>query len=331
MKYLQSLDFSLKHFLRASNLPGLEYRLRLAGFYTVTDLLGTDVSELVSSGFTALMARRLLLALDEYVCKQLERRGALPLPFQLVRPGGKISSEPTDKMKAVPTFGKRNVKRASLPEGSRKQTSGSAGSFGQSSGRSMAVIRLMEEELPPAVHFPHSLRDLEEGGGGEGVGPGGADEPDFRSAEWRRRSLSFNSAPLPEPLRRTLSVPADYCWNCPNGEIWDTDTRVRHYSCPPSLSSTAISTVTAESLVSAVAGSEDAGEACASMQQLLIRCRWEEGRREAVRVGGVEAVLVAMTRYCEVADVAELCCRLLSLLCREDEGERRSCSCQHCC
>ena len=66
----QSVDKSLKVFLRVNNLPGLEYRLHLAGYYTLGDLLSTNVELLCAGGITSLMARRLLNALDEYIQSQ---------------------------------------------------------------------------------------------------------------------------------------------------------------------------------------------------------------------------------------------------------------------
>lgn len=59
-------------FLRVSNRPRLEYRLRLAGYYTITDFMYADAETLCKKGFTGLMARRLLNALDNYIQRQLE-------------------------------------------------------------------------------------------------------------------------------------------------------------------------------------------------------------------------------------------------------------------
>jgi len=60
----------MKVFLRASNLPGLEYRLKLAGYRSLGDLLNTDRETLMSKGFTGIMAQQLMNAVAEYINKQ---------------------------------------------------------------------------------------------------------------------------------------------------------------------------------------------------------------------------------------------------------------------
>ena len=115
-KYLLSLDRNMKAFLRASNLPGLEYRLKLAGYRTFHDLLTTDRETLEASGFTAIMAQRLMNAVSEYIDRQLQRSEAERLPFRLVRRGQRIQTEPSESMKDNPNYQKRNVKRRKLVE-----------------------------------------------------------------------------------------------------------------------------------------------------------------------------------------------------------------------
>ena len=155
----QSLDRSLKVFLRASNLPGLEYRLKLAGYHRLDDLLDTDAETLTSQGFTRLMAKRLMTSLDSYILRHLDITEGQPSPFQLVRRGHlgqKIKSDPSDEMKALPNYGKRNVKR---------QSSSDQALFGRS-GKKMAaqrkhhsaVVRLMsEEQIPSEPIFPNMI------------------------------------------------------------------------------------------------------------------------------------------------------------------------------
>ena len=158
-KDYQSLDRSLKVFLRASNLPGLEYRLKLAGYQTLDDLLDTDVEKLASEGFTRLMAKRLMTALDSYIKRHLDVTGGQPSPFQLVRRGHigqKIQSDPSDEMKALPNFGKRNVKRQSSSEqvavGYKRRTNS------KPKQRHSAVVRLMsEEQIPSEPIFPNVI------------------------------------------------------------------------------------------------------------------------------------------------------------------------------
>lgn len=157
----KSLDRSLKAFLRASNLPGLEYRLRIAGYNGLSDLLDADVETLCAHGFTPLMAHRLLGALDEYLVRQLDQSEGLPIPFQMVRKGQKINSTPTDKMKALPTFGKRNVKRQRQPDPpkmAKRRVGPSKGAKVIGQNRPVAYLRLMSEDsLPNEPIFPNVL------------------------------------------------------------------------------------------------------------------------------------------------------------------------------
>ena len=110
-RYLLSLDRSMKAFLRASNLPGLEYRLRLAGYHTFHDLLSADQQTLEARGFTGIMSQRLLRAMSEYIRRQLSRSEEERLPFRLVRRGQRIRTEPSESMRENPNYQKRNVKR----------------------------------------------------------------------------------------------------------------------------------------------------------------------------------------------------------------------------
>ena len=325
-RYLDSLELSLKQFLRASNLPGLEYRLRLAGFYSVSDLVEARESDLVASGFTMIMARRLLTALVEYLRRHFDRTGGPTLPFQLVRPGQKITSEPSEKMKAIPTFGKRNVKRSKPQTDKRPHPSPAAtvSSLGRSAGRkSAAVIRLMDQESLGTHHFapPSSLpvqEEEEEEEETEEAGGGNREDTDLNRVYLGGRNLPLSVSH--KPLRRTMSVPADYRyrWSSTDLDI-HTHIRVRHYSCPPSLvymATDAFSMATMTSLVGTLFTSDDVEAVCAVLQVMAVKCRREDERREAVRVGGVEAVVVALEKHCEVADLAESCCRLLRLLTR---------------
>lgn len=166
----RSLDRSLKAFLHASNLPGLEYRLRIAGYHKLSDLYDADVNSLCAHGFTQLMAARLLRALNDYILKQMDKSEGLRLPFQMVRKGQKIKSDPTEKMKALPTFGKRNVKRQQRSEGSKpvkhpkKTVTSSKGGKVTTQKRSMPFLRLMSEEnLPSEPIFPHTVPETREG------------------------------------------------------------------------------------------------------------------------------------------------------------------------
>lgn len=169
----RSLDRSLKAFLRSSNLPGLEYRLRLTGYNTLSDLLNASEAQLCASGLTPLLARRLLVALDDYIVRQLDRNEGVQIPFQLVRKGQKIKSDPTEKMKAMPTFGMQNVRRRQpLPEAAkmgRKRASKGSGTVSKGGGkvaassqrRPVSFVRLMSEEnLPTEPIFPNVLPEV---------------------------------------------------------------------------------------------------------------------------------------------------------------------------
>lgn len=176
----KSLDRGLKAFLRSSNLPGLEYRLRLAGYNSLSDLLDADVDTLCAHGFTPLMARRLLGALDEYLVRHLDRSEGIQLPFQLVRKGQKIKSDPTEKMKALPTFGKRNVKRQGFnepPKIAKKRTASSKGAKVAAPKRPVSYVRLMSQEnLPTEPIFPNVLSEVFSGEVEEGGGRGEEEE-----------------------------------------------------------------------------------------------------------------------------------------------------------
>ncbi len=159
----RSLDRSLKSFLKSSNLPGLEYRLRLAGYNALSDLLDADIEMLCAHGFTPIMARRLLRALEEYVIGSLNQSEEdFPLPFQLVRKGQKINSDPTEKMKAMPTYGKQNVKRQRFivsPKMAKKRSSSKGNKMKNPNPKQpVSYVRLMSEDsLPSEPIFPNVL------------------------------------------------------------------------------------------------------------------------------------------------------------------------------
>ena len=172
-KYLLSLDRSLKAFLRASNLPGLEYRLRLAGYHTFHDLLSADQPTLEAQGFTGIMAKRLLRAVADYLRKQLCRSEGERLPFRLVRRGQRIQTEPSESLRENPNYQKRNVKRQK--------------SSGEDTARNMAAsshqiapapmpsrVRLMAESDLQLQHLIYPAPQPPEVTSGEG---GGSVEP----------------------------------------------------------------------------------------------------------------------------------------------------------
>ena len=150
----QSLDKSLKMFLKANNLPGLEYRLRLAGYYSLGDLLSANVELLCAEGITCLMARRLLNAVDDHIHRHVELEEGANQPFKLVRKGQKIPSEPSKQMMALPTYGVPNKKRKrSVDDGRSEMSKAGAADSGSKSGISVSKIRLMSADILKQQHF----------------------------------------------------------------------------------------------------------------------------------------------------------------------------------
>ena len=323
---LKSLDRSLKAFLRASNLPGLEYRLRLGGFYSVDDLIGVDVRLLGQRGFTALMAKRLINALDEYISRHLE---GPRLPFQVVRQGQKMNLHPTDSMRSMPTFGKQNVKRRKgLQEMTHKPAKTKPAVV-----HAPPRIRLMSNEMlkaeryvlplspePSPAHVPAAPL------ANQGRNIATTEIVDF-NVRYAANMSHFNSAAAfpPEPLRRTASVPGDFQWY--GGQINETDPfywqlhhHIRHYSCPASLVST--TTHSLESLLSTVETGMDANTVFTALQQLVLRCKGSPSRRAKVlQLGGVGAATNALQRMNEYPEMVAEGCRLLKLLTRRGRRE----------
>ncbi len=147
---LKSLDRSLKTFLRLSNLPGLEYRLRMAGYYTVVDLLDASEDTLKARGFTPLMARRLMTALYDYITRHVEV--GPHVRFKMVRQGQKIRQEASEKVKAMPTYGKRNFKRQSSLQDNAGSAKGSRPSI-LPAAKTPARVRLMSDEVLNLQHL----------------------------------------------------------------------------------------------------------------------------------------------------------------------------------
>jgi hypothetical protein len=118
-----TLDRTLKGFLHYSNLKGLEYRLRIAGVYTLEDLAYTDEIKLSQhGGFTRLMARRLLMALDDY----LESDGDIVETSitQTSHTSAKRRSlyRASTLLRSQKNYGRMNVKRSNSSGGSKKSS-----------------------------------------------------------------------------------------------------------------------------------------------------------------------------------------------------------------
>ena len=151
-KYLLSLDRNMKVFLRASNLPGLEYRLKLAGYRTFHDLLTTDRETLEAKGFTGIMAQRLMAAVIEYLNRQIHRSEEEQLPFRLVRKGQRLQTEPSESMRDNPNYRKWNVKRQKS-SGDETTKKGPQGSVPLTSTQTPSHIRLMSKSDLQVQHL----------------------------------------------------------------------------------------------------------------------------------------------------------------------------------
>ena len=251
VKYFQSLDRSMKAFLRASNLPGLEYRLKLAGYRTFADLLRTNREALVASGFTGIMARQLMNAVEHY---RAHGQSEQLLPFQLVRRGQRLPKEPSERMKLNPNFRKQNLKRSKSLDGASKtrrpaSTVGGA-VLGSKTAQGPSKVRVMSRddlalqhllspspEMPPpssssAVSRPDKPPEEEDGRKVLGMI---VNSCDFSS---RLEETDFPAGGV--CLSRSFSIPAEFQWmtNAVTNHCESTchlPSLARRYSSPPSL------------------------------------------------------------------------------------------------
>ena len=328
-----SLDRNLKVFLRASNLPGLEYRLRLARYHTLSDLLDTSVEELCARGFTMVMARRLLNALGEYIQRHLDEDEGANLPFRLVRRGQKILVGPSEQMKALPTYGKQNVKRQKLADDKRSKPNKLAvrGVKSKTSGRTPSRIRLMSEETLKQQHFalPATLEEkgkrLLEPCENDLVSGSSESKEDAVFSDDSEEvhhivvSRRFSDSPL-AGLTRSVSVPEDFKWNwgTPLEQEplpWYLQFRVRCYSSPGSLASPPITTI--ESLVRTLTSTDEPSTVINTLQSLVTKCKRHPPDTEAERQDAVMAVAGVLQKECDLRDTAELCCKALKHLTRD--------------
>ena len=334
-----SLNRSLKVFLRASNLPGLEYRLRLARYYTLSDLLDANVEVLCDRGFTMLMARRLLNALEEYIQRHLDEEEGANLPFKLVRRGQKISMGPSELMKALPTYGKQNVKRHKSVDNKRSKPSKLAAAAGgvrnKAAGKTPSRIRLMSEETLKQQHFvlPTTLEEVGRrhlqppenvvvSGRSEIEDDTVFDANDIEEVDHTTTSRSSSTSPLSSSysLIRSVSIPADlkWSWGRPPGQEplpWYLQYRVRCYSSPGSLASPPITTI--ESLVSTLTSTDDTGIVYITLRLLITKCKHHPLDTKAQRLDATAAVADALQKMCDLPDVAVLCCKVLKYLTRD--------------
>ena len=332
----------MKVFLRASNLPGLEYRLKLAGYRRLDDLLRTDRDTLMARGFTGIMAQQLMTAVSEYVNRQFCRSEEEQLPFRLVRKDQRIQTEPTEGMKESPNFHKPNIKRQKSFEGSVSQHATKRGQNHTSAARreltpltsktqTPSLVRLMSEEdlqlqhfiSPPPVIDSSGSMSLEEGGGRvlgiivksplveeeegeEGEADFSADETDFPVA------IKFGTR-----IQRSFSIPADFKWLLTETSSRYSVYRVRCYSSPPSVAASfTLSVLPVASILDQLQKTQDINGIFSSLCLLLQRCRKTSCAWEARRLGGLGIVVRSLQRHCEVLKIADVCCRLLQYLSR---------------
>ena len=228
----RTLDTSLKGFLRACNMKGLEYRLRLAGkpeeatstntiacaidlflvsqsphalclsfslgVYTLEDLVEKDEAALTHHGFTQLMARRLFRSLEDYLS------GPEVTPFMVVRPNRRLSTGPSIIMRSSHNYGKINKKRSSMKSKNRsssKRNSSRRSNHTQNQERP----KKMSTPLPmvKVVRVKPSASPLSE----ENELPVGNDDTDSPSTEEEERLPSF-STPSPSPIPSPSPVPS---------------------------------------------------------------------------------------------------------------------------
>ena len=344
VKYLQSLDRSMKVFLRASNLPGLEYRLKLAGYRSLGDLLSTDRETLMSKGFTGIMAQQLMNAVAEYINKQAYRSEEERLPFRLVRRGQRIQTQPSESMRENPNFRKPNVKRQKSLEGPVAQRPVKRGQSIAVAKREVSpapkahtpsLVRLMSEEdlalqhlLSPPPEAPQT-QGSSSGSGVEGLPTeeGGrrvlgiiVETPSLEEIhlsdsedEETDSSRVFSFGPR---IPRSFSIPADFKWLVDRSSPVCHTYRVRCYSSPPAMASSTTPATSIATLVERLQTVQDVNEVFSSLHLLLQRCRSSHCAREAASLGGLVVTVKSLHKHCEVLKIAEVCCRLLQYLSR---------------
>ena len=341
VKYLQSLDRNMKVFLRVSNLPGLEYRLKLAGYRRLDDLLRTDRETLMARGFTGIMAQQLITAVTEYINRQFCRSEEEQLPFRLVRKGQRIQTEPTEGMKENPNFHKPNIKRQKSFEGPLHQravkrgqnhTPATRGEIAPLAPKTQtpSLVRLMSEEdlelqhllSPPPVADPSGSISPEEGWGRvlgiivespfveeereEGESDFSADETDSPTA------IEFGTR-----IQRSFSIPADFKWLLTGTSPGYPVYRVRCYSSPPNVTALfTLSVLSIASILDQLQRTQDINGIFSSLCLLLQRCRRSACAWEVRCLGGLGVVVRSLQRHCEVLKIADVCCRLLQYLSR---------------
>ena len=272
-----NLGHGLKSFLRDSNLSGLEYRLRLAGYYTMEDLLKTNEDRLKASGLTPLMTSRLIKALTDY--HRNKPRSAAPL--KPVRQGANIRQIPPQEALAIR---KRNVKRTT--------SQGQSTSDNGPPPRNAAQVKLLSPADTPDAHFVARYNSSDQ----------------LDGAASRRWSIAVSKG---SSLQSSLSLPEGLC-AC---VATTSSLPIRSYSCPvvvncpPSFSASS-------SLAEAVL-SEDYDEAAQALKLLCQTYSQQPELKTVLSgFDCLELTVKALQLWYEDVSIAERGCRFIKLLTR---------------
>lgn len=271
-----NLGQNLKAFLRDSNLSGLEYRLRLAGYYTMEDLLKTNEENLKASGLTPLMTNRLITALAEYHRNKPPRSGA---PSRQARPEANAGKRPPQQRLVVH---KRNVKRTR----SEDQSPYDHGPPVQ--------VKLLSAADTPDAHLiaRHNSSDQ------------------FDAAAGRRLSIMASKG---SSLQRNLSLPEGLCGGVALGDTAALcDLLRRWYSCPVIIGCPPV--FTASSSLAEAVSSEDCDEASGALG--LLCQMYSQQPRLRSSSGDLEWVVKALQLWYDDILIAERGCRLIKYLAR---------------
>ena len=89
-------------------------RIISTGIFTLIELSNHSVEQLVTKGFTELMARRLLRAFDDYVINlpdDYEESATPKTPFHVVRPNAVLPTTASTLMRKMTNYGRKGKKR----------------------------------------------------------------------------------------------------------------------------------------------------------------------------------------------------------------------------
>lgn len=279
-----NLGNNLKAFLRSSNLSGLEYRLRIAGFYTMEDLLKTNEEKLKASGLTPLMTSRLIAALSDYHRNKPAKLGPHPSVVRHVtnQTGANVGQKRPEERLAVR---KQNVRRTHSQGVSPNDAQAPA------TRRSAAQVKLLSPADVPDAHL--IARD------------DASDRPD--GAASKRWSVVASKG---TSLQASRSLPEGLY----SGAGHRGDISRRSYSCPVSISCPPVSCASA-ALAKAVSN-EDSDEAA---HELKLMCQMYSQQPQLKPTSNdLELVVKTLQLWYEDVQIAERGCQLIKQLTRGD-------------